>query len=79
MMNGLKSGREFITKRGTCPEPLCLLFPAMMTARHPHGATQITAPGPPLWVPRTNPQGGFNNTESNVKSFKNPMMSIFDD
>lgn len=51
----------------------------MMTARHPHGATEITATGPQLWVPRTSPQGSFNNTESNVKSFKNLMMSIFDE
>lgn len=49
----------------------------MMAARHPHGATEITTTGPQLWVPRTNPQGTYNDTESNVKSFKNQFFVLF--
>lgn len=52
-------------------------FPAMKAARHPHGATEITATGPQLWVPKTNPQGTYSDTESNVKSFKNQFFCPF--
>lgn len=70
MMNGLKSEGEFMAKLEKKPLTPKPHFPAVMTARHPHGATEMTAPGPQIWVQATNPLGSYSHREYKQKALK---------